>query len=207
MKRWTLLTIGLFLTMASWAWAYIETPYSLGQTVNESTHVVLVELARIDKEKNLLIYKKVRDIKGAHRTDEIKHNIGQRGFHEREWKNIMKWAEVGKRAVVFHNGATSETCIGDYWYECHVEGEWWAMSHAEPFMLRTYSGDVGKLATAVTDMLKDKEVLVPCFADGKKDQFHERKGKLQLFRASLKRGNYDSKRDFACWGTDPANAK
>ena len=97
-----------------------------------------MELTKVNKEKNLLIFKKVADIKGKHPADEIKHNIGQKGFHEREWKNIMAWAEVGKQAVFMYNGDASETCIGTYWYQCYREGEWWGMSHAEPFLLRTF---------------------------------------------------------------------
>ena len=87
--------IGLALLLAAGsAPAYVEAPYSLGRTCQESTHVVLVELVRVNKEKNLLVYKKVRDLKGKHPENEIKHNIGQRGKHEREWRTVMAWAEV-----------------------------------------------------------------------------------------------------------------
>src|SRR5262249_17477651 len=118
--------------------AYIEAPYSLGRVCHESTHVVLMEVTRVPKEKGLIFYKKVKDLKGNHGEQEIKQNIGKRGFHPRESQTIMAWAEVGKRAVFFHNGGQSETCIGAYWYQCYREGVWWGMTHAEPFLLRTY---------------------------------------------------------------------
>jgi hypothetical protein len=188
-------------TAVSSVHAYIEAPYSLGQVCNESTNIVLVEVAKVNKDKNLIIFKKVQDIKGKHPQQEIKHNIGQNGKHEREWKNVMAWAEVGKRAVFFHNGSASETCIGTYWYQCYPEGEWWAMSHAEPYLLRTYFGDVDRLAAAVVKMLEGNDTIVPCLADGNLDQLHERKGKVQRFKASVKRGNYDAKRDFVAFGT------
>ena len=137
---------------ASGALAYIEAPYSLGQVCNESTNVVLVEVTKVNKEKNLIVYKKLQDLKGTHAQPEIKHNIGQRGKHEREWRTVMAWAEVGKKAVFFHNGGASETCTGTYWYQCYPEGEWWGMSHAEPFLLRTYFGDAERLAAAVAKM-------------------------------------------------------
>src|SRR5689334_1806108 len=198
--RYRLPAVLLALAFAAPARAYVEAPYSLGQVCKESTNIVLVEVARVNKEKNLIIYKKVQDLKGKHPQEEIKHNIGQRGYHPREWQNIMAWAEVGKKAVFFHNGAASETCVGTYWYQCYPEGEWWGLSHAEPFLLRTYYGDAEKMADAVAKILDGKEVVVPCLADGNKEQLHERKGKLQRLKASLARGNYDAKRDFVGFG-------
>jgi hypothetical protein len=187
--------------------AYVEAPYSLGQVCNESTNVVLVEVVRVSKEKNLIIYKKLQDLKGKHPQDQIKHNIGQRGYHPREWQNVMKWAAVGKKAVFFHNGSASETCTGGYWYQCYPEGEWWGMSHAEPYLLRTYCGDAEKLAAAVTRMQQGQEVVVPCLADANRERLHERKGRAQRLKASLKRGNYDAKRDFVAFGAGEDGAE
>ncbi|HJZ89564.1 MAG TPA: YdjY domain-containing protein [Gemmataceae bacterium] len=192
----------LWLLAAAPAPAYIEAPHTLGRCVHESTNVVLVELSRVNKEKNLLIFTKVADIKGKFPSQEIKHNIGQRGFHEREWKNVMAWAEVGKRAVFFCNADASETCIGTYWYQCYRENEWWGMSHAEPFLLRTYYGDPDKLADLCTKIVKGQEVVVTCLADGNKEQLHQRKGKVQRMKASLKKLDYDPKGDFVGWGGD-----
>src|SRR4051812_44745248 len=113
---WAIWAVGLgLLAGPSTARAYVEAPMSIGAVVAQSTNVVLVRVEKVDKERNLIIYKKVADIKGKHPTDVIKHNIGKGGFHPREWQNIMQWAEVGKMAVFFHNGGASETCIQNYW--------------------------------------------------------------------------------------------
>ena len=197
--RWLLLP-AVVLVGAGGVRAYVEAPHTLGRCCKESTNVVLVEVTKVNKEKGLIIYKKLRDLKGKQPDGEIKHNIGQRGFHAREWQNVMAWAAVGKKAVFFHNGGASETCIGTYWYQCYREGDWWGMSHAEPFLMRTYYGDPEKLADAVARIEKGEEVVVPCLADGNKEQLHLRKGKLQRLRASLKRFEYDAKRDFVGWG-------
>jgi hypothetical protein len=61
--------------------AYVEISYSLGRVVNEATNVVLMRVESVDKEKNLVIYRKVSDVKGKHPADVIKHNIGRGGFH------------------------------------------------------------------------------------------------------------------------------
>jgi hypothetical protein len=199
--RFRVLAVTCALALAApAARAYVEAPYSLGQVCNESTNIVLVEVVKVNKEKNLIVYKKLQDLKGKHPQQEIKHNIGQRGYNPREWQNIMAWAEPGKKAVFFHNGGASETCIGTYWYQCYPEGEWWGLSHAEPFLMRTYFGDAEKMANAVARILAGQEAVVPCLADGNKEQLHLRKGKVQRLRASLKRGNYDAKRDFVGWG-------
>ncbi len=189
------------------AHGYIEIPYTLGRCVAESSNIVVMELTRINKDKNLLIFKKVSDLKGNYPKNEIKHNIGKKGFHEREWKAVMEWAEIGKKAVFMLKEGSSETCIGGYWYQCYQEGEWFGMSHGEPFLLRTFVGEVDKLAEAVAKIHKGEEVIVPCFADGDKNKLHERKGKLQRMRASLKKQDYNPKKDFVGWGADGDEAE
>jgi hypothetical protein len=202
MRRFLLPALAVWLLSPAAGRAYIEAPHSLGKCVHDSSNVVLLELVRVNTEKNLLIYKKVADLKGKHPTEEVKHNIGNRGFHEREWKRVMAWAEPGKRAVFMYSGNASITCIGTHWYQCYQEGEWWGMSHAEPFMLRTFYGDPERLAGHIARMLKGEEVVVTCLADGNKEQFHQGKGKVQRMRASLKKLDYDPKRDFVGWGGD-----
>ncbi len=196
-----------FLAVVPSARAYVEVPYTLGRTCSESTNIVLVEVTRVNKDKNLILYKKVQDLKGSHPEAVIKHNIGKGGFHPREWQNIMAWAEPGKRAVFFHNGSGSETCIGTYWYQCEHAGDWWNLSHAEPFMLRTFYGDVERLAAAVTAIVAGKEVVVTCLADGNKEQLHLRKGKVQRLKVSLKRIEYDARRDFVGFGGDDSTVE
>jgi len=185
---------------SSTAHAYIEAPHSLGQVISLSSNVVLVRVEKVDKTNNLIIFKKVKDLKGQHPTDTIKHNIGKGGYNPREWQYTMDWAEPGKTAVFFHNGGAGEMCIGSYWYQVGANGEWWGLTHGEPFLLRSYCGNVEKLANAVTDINAGKEVVVPCMVDGNKDELHVRKAKIQRLRASLKLGDYNAKRDFVGWG-------
>src|SRR5689334_9677036 len=100
--------------------AYVEVPYPLGKVLAESTNVVVMRVEAVDRQKNVIVYRKVRDLKGTHSTEVIKHNIGRGGFHPREWQFSMDWAEVGKTAVFFHNGGASETCLGTYWYQAYA---------------------------------------------------------------------------------------
>jgi len=184
----------LVLSAANPARAHIEAQYTLGRVSTEATNILLMEVVRVNREKNLVICKKIRDLKGKHPAEEIKQNIGQRGGPG-DAKAIMDWAEVGKKAVFFYSETGSLTCTGPYWYQAFQEGEWWAMSHAETYMIRTYFGEVDKLSSALDEMLKGKEVVIPCIADGPREMLEKRSGKVQTMKASLKLADYNPKRD------------
>ena len=62
MRRIALPAFALLAYAATQAPAYVEAPYSLGQVIKESTHIVLVEVTKVNKEKNLIIYKKLADM-------------------------------------------------------------------------------------------------------------------------------------------------
>ena len=181
--------------------AYVEVPISLGDIIRQSQCVCLMTVTKVDREKNLIIYQKNQDLlKNKHPQEVIKHNIGRGGLRPGEWEEIMKWAEVGKQAVFFHNGGASETFIGTTWYQAYPQGEWWGMSHGEPFLLRSFAGKPDKLAAAVLDIAAGKEVVVPCMVDGDKEAIHKKTAKIQRLKASLKILDYNPKRDFVGWG-------
>jgi hypothetical protein len=192
------------LTLSWWAaqpsQAYVEAAMSLGAVVAQSTNIMLVSVQAVDREKSIIIYRKVRDIKGKHPTDIIKHNIVKGGIRPNEWKPQMDWAEPGKLAVFFHNGGASETCIGTWWYQAYAGGEWWNHSHGEPYLLRSYCGSPEKLAAVVAEMVAGREVIVSCMVDGNKEDLHNRRAKIQRLRVSLKLQDYNPKRDFVGWG-------
>ena len=182
------------------SFAYVEAPMSLGALIAQSTNVCTMVVTKVDKQKNLIVYKKLLDVKGKHPQEEIKHNIGFGGLRPGEWQEIMNWAEVGKQAVFCHNGGASETYIGATWYQAYPGGEWWNMSHGEPFLLRSYSGKVEKFGGFVKELVDGREVIVPCLVDGDKEALHKKTAKVQRLRASLKIQDYNPKRDFTGWG-------
>jgi hypothetical protein len=127
------------------AFAYIEAPHSLGAVISQSTNVLVLRVEKVDKERNLIVFRKERDLKGTHPGDVVKHNIGRGGFHPREWQWTMEWAQPGQVAVMFHNGGAGEVCITNYWYQVTAGGEWWNFTHGEPYMMRTFHGKAEKL--------------------------------------------------------------
>src|SRR5579864_4780066 len=179
--------------------AYVEAPFSLGSVISQSTNIMVLVVEKVDKEKNLIVYRKVEDLKGKHPTDVVKHNIARAGFHPREWQAVMDWAEPGKIAVFFHNGGAGECCINNYWYQIYP-GDWWSMSHGEPFLLRSFAGKAEKLIPIVKDIVAGKDTIAPCMLDGNKDDLHLRRAKIQRLKVSLKLQDYNPKRDFVGWG-------
>jgi hypothetical protein len=194
------------VTLARPTSAYVEIPYTLGRVINEATFVLVMRVEKVEKQKNLILFRKVRDLKGNFPQDVIRHNIGTAGFHPREWQTIMAWAEPGQTAIFFHNGGASETCINGYWYQAYAGGDWWNMSHGEPYLLRSFSGKPDKLETAVTAMLAGQEVVVPCMVDGNKESLQLRTAKIQRMKASLKIMDYNAQRDFVGWGGEDFRA-
>ena len=196
MKRFALVVV---LLLAPSAHAYVEVPMTLGAVIQQSVAVCSMVITKVDKTNNLIIFQKITDFKGKN-PDTIKHNIGRGGLRPGEWQNIMNWAEVGKVAIFFHNGGASETFIGNTWYQAYPNGEWWGMSHEEPFLLRSFAGKQEKLAGVVKDIVAGKEVVVGCMVDGDKEALHKKTAKLQKMKASLKLLDYNPKRDFVGWG-------
>ncbi len=195
-----LLAAAWLLVVSVPASAYVEAPMSLGAVIAQSSNIVVMRVEKVDKEKNLIIFRKVQDLKGTHPAEVIKHNIGRGGFHPREWQFTMEWAEAGKIAVFFHNGGASETCIHNYWYQAYAGGEWWNLSHAEPYLLRSFAGKPEKLVGIVSGIVAGQEVITPCMVDGDKNALQLRTAKVQRVKASLKIQDYNPQRDFVGWG-------
>ena len=63
---WATAAAALALAAARPAAAYVEAPLSLGAVVNQSTCVMVLVVEKVDRERNLIVYRKVRDVKGTH---------------------------------------------------------------------------------------------------------------------------------------------
>jgi hypothetical protein len=118
----------VFCATTSAAWAYVEVPYTLGRVVNESTNVVLMKVEKVNKERKLIYYKKIADLKGKHPAEQFKHQITD-GGHPREPRGILDWARPGRVAIGFINDKVFLTYTGRVWYESAAgEPPWWVMT-------------------------------------------------------------------------------
>ena len=115
MRRLFLLTLVLTLS-ARPAQAYIDITSSLGDVIKDSSAIALLRVEKVSQEKRVIVFKKIADLKGKSAGD-VRHHIAE-GFHPREPKIVMEWAEPGKLAICFTTGVISLVCIGNYWYDC-----------------------------------------------------------------------------------------
>ena len=192
--------------------AYItNTPVSFGQLCSIPPHISEARIEKVGQEKGVIIWRKIRDLKGKYPFEVIKHSIGKSHwpqFNADMQKEIMRRAVVGKTAIFFHgytNGHGNDINVyldEGYWYAVagHGEPDWCYLYSDQPVLLRLYCGSKERLATAVRDVVAGKEVVVPCLVDGSMDELRRRATKIQQLRASLKLQDYNPKRDFVRWG-------
>jgi hypothetical protein len=209
MCRTRLALLGLFLAITFWlsrpptARAYIGgPPLSLGMMCWWSTHVMIAKVERLDRDKNIILFRKVRDIKGKWPTD-LQRHVFQPGFGSRQ--HIFEWAEPGKTVVMcaLESYKWSHTYIDGEWYASNTP-DWtnWTVSHSEPLLLRMYAGKTDRLADAVTQICAGREVVVPGMVDGPLEDLVKRRAKFQRLKSSMKLLDYNPKRDFVGLGND-----
>jgi HEAT repeat protein len=162
MKRALLLLLAILGTPTQ-ARAYLEvspTVPTLGRVVNQSARIVVLQVDRVNREKQVVVYKTVACLKGKDADDVVKHKLTD-GYHPREARTILDWAEPGELAVCFYTGTGSVTCLGRYWYLCSVDAPGWGtMIAGRPEMAYCYSGSAAKLRDHVTAILAGRGVVV-----------------------------------------------
>jgi HEAT repeat protein len=140
--------------------AYIAAMPTLGKLSTDASHIVVLEVDRVSRDRQVVLFKKVSDLKGHGAPDVAKHRLTD-GFHPRQARTILDWAEPGKIAVCFQTERSSLTCIGGFWYECGATGDsWWTMTAGRPELSYAYSGSTAKLRDHLTAMLEGREVVV-----------------------------------------------
>ena len=153
--------------------AYVIKPLpTLGFTAAESTHILLVRVEKVSREKGVIVYQKVRDLRGNYPTDTLTHAFrlkdapavaGQVFRPEAdEWGFVLHGAEPGKEAVAFirtenTGGDPSRTHVAQCRYAGSAtagDGVWFHTRHTSPDMLRTdFCGSPARLAVAGEAML------------------------------------------------------
>jgi HEAT repeat protein len=128
----------------------------------------------VSKDKGVIVYKKVADLKGKYPTDQVRQVVGRRiadaptpavNTRPRGARSILEWAKPGKEAVAFHdgNGMLSAICVGRVWYMSRggKDGLWTVDEFEERALSWAYAGSVEKLRGHVAAILAGKEVVVP----------------------------------------------
>src|SRR5215469_10764543 len=101
----------IVLGTAAPSWAYIAAMPTLGKVTKDASHIVVLEVDKVSRDKQVVIFKKVADLKGKDSPDVAKHRLTD-GPHPRQARTILDWAEPGKIAISFQSEKASVTCIG-----------------------------------------------------------------------------------------------
>jgi HEAT repeat protein len=173
MKRFFYALVAL-LAARGLAPAYIDRPPTLGRLVRyDAVDIAVIRVEKVSKEKRIIVYKKVADLKGNYPTDQIRQVVGQRiadvpgpadNPRPRGAHSILDWAEPDKEAVAFHdgNGMLSAICVGQVWYMSRggKDGLWTVDEFEERALSWAYVGPIDKLRRHVGAILAGKEVVV-----------------------------------------------
>jgi HEAT repeat protein len=159
MKHFVLLTFVCLATPAP-SWAYIGAYPTLGKLTADSSQIVVLRVERVNRDRQAILFRKVADLKGGGAAAVAKHRLTD-GFHPRQARTVLDWAEPGKIAISFQNERTALTCIGGFWYECAAgKDSWWIMTTGRPELSYIYSGSPARLRGHVEAMLAGREVVI-----------------------------------------------
>jgi hypothetical protein len=204
--------------------AYITAPVpTLGQLTG-STYITVVRVEKVSREKGIIVYRKVRDLKGTYPKDKIRHvfDLKNTPAHkglgdvpvrpdEKDWRYAVTWAEPGKTAVMFTlkydpYGDFGHTYIDGCWYATMCpprDWEFWYAIYADHALLsRWYCGPPAKLVPAVEAVLAGKEAVVPVLGEGSRDDLRAGKARVRGLKVSAALQNYDPNRDLVTGPVD-----
>ncbi len=192
----------VFLVPTSTAQAYITVPVqTLGAALDDSTYVTVMKVEKFDREKGLIVYNKVKDLKGKYPRDKVRHlfrlkdtpaHKGQGAVpvkpDETDWNYALKWVEEGKIAVVFSRkydpyGVFGHAYIDGLWYAMMCPAEdwdlWYAIYSDATLLYQWYAGKAAELAPAIETMMAGRQAYVPVLGKGTKADL--RAGKATLY--------------------------
>lgn len=185
------------------AQAYIDVPpHTLGHMCAYSQHIAVLRVEAVHKEKKAIDYRKVDVLKGDWPGEIVRHHVVSADLEP-----LLKSAKPGMIAVTFFaktDHHAGYTYLDGCWYVSrHFTidskvirdmGKWQAY-WVRAAQLRTFSGKSEQLPAEVAAILEGKEVIVPVMVAEKLADLEAGRGKAQKMRASLKRLDYNTKRD------------
>jgi hypothetical protein len=208
------------LLLAIWpldAGAYITAPVQTLGGLCGSTYVTVVRVEKFNREKGIIIYKKVKDLKGVYPRDQIRHAFDLQNTPQHkglgdvpvrpnatDWKYALDWAEVGKTAVYFSLkydpfGDFGHMYIDRCWYATMCPARdwdfWWAIYSDAALLTRWHCGTPTHLAAAVEQVLAGRTAVVPSLAGGTREDLRAGRGRIQGVKVSLGLGDFNLDRD------------
>lgn len=205
--------------------AYITVPVpTLGAAVADSTYATLVRVEKVRPEAGVIVYTKVRDLKGKYPRDKIRHvfDLNNTPQHkgsgdvpvrpnEKDWKYALAWAAPGKTAVMLTRkydpfGDFGHTYIDGCWYASMCPArDWdlWYAIYAEANLLKQWhAGEPAPLVAAVEALAAGRDALTPVLAAGDRDTLRAGKATFHGLRVSQLIRDYNPQRARLPWPLD-----
>ena len=155
----------------------MQQPPALSDVCKMAKQIAVLRVEKINREKNGIVYRKVRDLKGTFPGDLLKHYEGAHilrkspspGPHPGDVANqdqlndaVLALAAEGKTAVMFcGRDSLASVCFGQAWYTIRLTTDGDLICGSDTRFLRVYCGEVEELISAVTDLVAGKAVTVP----------------------------------------------
>lgn len=213
-----IIACGLIVWSADPAHAYITAPVpTLGQLCTWSTYVTVVEVEKVSKEKGIIIYRKVKDLKGKYPKDRIRHIFDLKNTpahkgagdvpvrpNEIDWKYAVQWAEPGKTAIITSKqydpyGDFGHTYIDGCWYATMCPprdwSDWYSIYSDAALLNRWHCGTPAQLIPALEAVLANKEAIVPVLIQGTREELRQGRGRMEGLKISVRLADDNRKRD------------
>src|SRR5262249_23067153 len=92
------------------AWVNANMP-TLGGSVNGSHYITVLRVEKVNREKGVIVYRTVRDLKGKFPQQQLLTHVFDNYspppndasdfvLNTKEWNYVLEWAEPGKEAVM-----------------------------------------------------------------------------------------------------------
>jgi HEAT repeat protein len=173
----------------------VVAPRTLGELVGGASHVVVLEVAQVDRAQNIITFRKTADLKGNGGPTTVRHDIG--GATAREHEALLSWARPGRTAIAVQSDGQAMVCVGNSWFMAfeNSQGVWDHVSW--PSGTVAYAGPVAELREHVAAILAGREVVITATAPAhplerlsesplERDWLRGRKGRVWRIKASLK---------------------
>ena len=205
--------------------AYITAPVpTLGAAVGDSTYATLVRVEKVSPAAGVIVYTKVRDLKGTYPRDKIRHVFDLKNTpqhkgsgdvpvrpNEKDWRHALTWAAPGKTAVVLSRkydpfGDFGHTYIDGCWYATMCPArDWdlWYAIYADANLLKQWhAGPPAPLAAAVEALAARRDSVTPVLATGDRDALRAGKASFMGLRHGPAVRDYNPGRDRLPWPLD-----
>ncbi len=142
-------------------------PMTLQKMCKISTHIRVLTVKKLDKEKGVYIFEVVETLKGQNsHVKSFRHVVRP---DAEGVKPVVDWVADQKRAVAFtiEGGRGPIACgyvfIDEFCYSVDYNqgGDYWLLIRTEPNMSACYHGSVEQLQKLTRSVLDGKEVTVP----------------------------------------------